>query len=269
MLTKIQSLDENVNKREKKLIEYFEYIDDSMILLKIVSPDGLPQTPDHSFVVLDCALNSDGSLGLEDNDRCYFAYKNAMKYPNSLIFITGGAIDNNNKTTPEGEQMKAYFVNVKGLDGNRIITETKAKETIQNAKYTMEKLIEQNIKTITVITSDYHLRRGNILFKGEAMIKAESLGITPIQVLENAVYSTGKSTEGKSMEGHDLGAILNVKIKLTKVIIKMKIELFFFFLISNTILISWKFIRIIRNKFPKEKLCNKYQKNNKFFYFYK
>ena len=32
MLTKIQSLDENVNKRDKELIEYFEYIDDSMIL---------------------------------------------------------------------------------------------------------------------------------------------------------------------------------------------------------------------------------------------
>ena len=37
MLTKIQSLDENVNKRDKELIEYFEYIDDSMILLEIVS----------------------------------------------------------------------------------------------------------------------------------------------------------------------------------------------------------------------------------------
>ena len=57
MLTKIQSLDENVNKRDKELIEYFEYIDDSMILLEIVSPDGLPQTSDHSFVVLDSALH--------------------------------------------------------------------------------------------------------------------------------------------------------------------------------------------------------------------
>ena len=251
MLTKIQSLDENVNKRDKELIEYFEYIDDSMILLEIVSPDGLPQTPDHSFVVLDCALNSDGSLGLEGNDRCFFAYKSAMKYPNSLIFITGGAIDNNNKTTPEGEQMKAYFVNVKGLDGNRIITETKAKETIKNAKFTIEKLIDQNIKVITIITSDYHLRRGSILFKGEAMIKTEGLGITHVQVLENAAYSTGKSTEGKSMEGYALAAVLNVKISLSTANIKMKIELFLVFLITIIVLISWKFIRVTRNKFPK------------------
>ena len=70
------------------------------------------------------------------------------------------------------------------------------------------------IKTITVITSDYHIRRGNILFKGEALLKAESLGITPIQVIENAVYETGKPTEGKWFEGYALASILDVKISL-------------------------------------------------------
>ena len=79
-------------------------------------------------------------------------------------------------------------------------------------------LIERNIKTMTVITNDYHLRRGSILFKGEAMTKAESLGIAPIQVLENAVYHTGKSIEGKSMEGYALAALLNVKISLTMIL---------------------------------------------------
>ena len=62
-------------------------------------------------------------------------------------------------------------------------------------------LIEQNIKAMTVITSNYHLRRGSILFKGEAMVKAESLGITLIQVLENAVYHTHKSIEGIQNSG--------------------------------------------------------------------
>ena len=62
-------------------------------------------------------------------------------------------------------------------------------------------LIEQNIKAMTVITSNYHLRRGSILFKGEAMVKAESLRITLIQVLENAVYHTHKSIEGIQNSG--------------------------------------------------------------------
>ena len=218
MLTKIQSLDENVYKRDKEIIEYWEYIDDSMTLHENVAPDGLPQTSDHAFVVLGYALNSDGSLRKEAKGRCDVAYESAMRYPNSLIFVTGGATASKNKTATEGGQMKDYLVKVKGLDANRIITETRAKNTVQNAVYTIEKLIEYNIKTITVITSDYHLRRGSILFKGEAMVKAESLGITPIQVLENAVYPTGKSTEGKSMEGYALAAVLNVKISLTMVI---------------------------------------------------
>ena len=63
------------------------------------------------------------------------------------------------------------------------------------------RLIEQNIKAMTVITSNYHLRRGSILFKGEAMVKAESLRITLIQVLENAVYHTHKSIEGIQNSG--------------------------------------------------------------------
>ena len=171
ILTQIQSLDENVYKRDRELIGYWEYIDDTMPLNPRVAPDGLPQTTDHAFVVLGYALNSDGSLRAEAKGRCDVAYESAM-------------------------------------------TETKAKDTIQNAKYTMEKLIEYNIKSITVITSDYHIRRGSILFKGEAMVKAESLGITAIQVLENAVYPTSKSTEGKTMEGYALAAILNVTIKL-------------------------------------------------------
>ena len=218
MLAKIKSLDENVNKREEEIIEYWEYIDDSMTLHENIAPDGLPQTPDHAFVVLGYALNSDGSLRKEAKGRCDVAYESAMRYPNSLIFVTGGATASKNKTATEGGQMKDYLVRVKGLNANRIITETRAKNTLQNAIYTVEKLIEANIKTITVITSDYHLRRGSILFKGEAMVKAEKLGITPMQVLENAVYPTGKRTEGKSMEGYALAAVLNVKINLTMLI---------------------------------------------------
>ena len=218
MLSKIQALDEQKYKRDKEIIEYWEYIDDVMPLNPNVAPDGLPQTPDHAFVVLGYALNSDGSLRKEAKGRCDVAYESAMKYPNSKIFVTGGATASRNKTATEGGQMKDYLVNVKGLDANRIITETKAKNTIQNAQYTMEKLIEQNIKTITVITSDYHIRRGSILFKGEAMVKAETLGTPPIQILENAVYYTGRATEGKSREGYGLAVILNVKISLEMVI---------------------------------------------------
>ena len=70
MLTQIKSLDENVYKRDEEIIEYWKYIDNSMTLHKNVAPDGLLQTPDHAFVVLGYALNSDGSLRKEAKGRC-------------------------------------------------------------------------------------------------------------------------------------------------------------------------------------------------------
>ena len=90
--------------------------------------------------------------------------------------------------------------------------------TIQNAKNTMKLLYDNNITTITVITSDYHIRRGNILFKGVSMIMAETLKKSPIELLENAVWKTGKKTEGKSLEGAALASILNVTIGLNQII---------------------------------------------------
>jgi uncharacterized SAM-binding protein YcdF (DUF218 family) len=218
MLEQLLSLDENIYLRDKEIMEYWEYIDDYMILNDRIAPDGLPTTPDHAFVVLGYVLNSDGSLKPEAKGRCDVAYESAMKYPNSLIFVTGGGTASGNKTATEGGQMKEYLVNVKGLDENRIITETRAMDTIQNAEYTIIELIEKNIKTITVITSDYHVRRGSILFKGEALLKAESMGITPIKVLENAVYKTDKPTEGKYYEGYALASILDVKISIDMII---------------------------------------------------
>ena len=218
ILEQIKSLDEAVYKRDQEIINYWEYIDDYMPLYPRIAPDGLPTTSDHAFVVLGYQLNSDGSLKPEAKGRCDVAYESAMKYPNSLIFVTGGGTASGNKTATEGGQMKDYLVNVKGLDEKRIITETKAMDTIQNAEYTILELIEKNIKTITVITSDYHIRRGNILFKGVALLKAESLGTTPIVVIENAVYKMDKPTEGKWMEGYALASILNVKIELSLII---------------------------------------------------
>ena len=218
ILQQILSLDQTVGNRDQLIISYWEYIDSYMPLYPRIAPDGLPQTSDHAFVVLGYQLNPDGSLRPEAIGRCDVAYESAIKYPNSLIFVTGGGTASGNKTATEGGQMKDYLVNVKGLDEKRIITETKAMDTIQNAEYTILELIEKKIKTITVITSDYHIRRGNILFKGEALLKAESLGITPIEVIENAVYETGKPTEGKYYEGYALASILKVKIALELII---------------------------------------------------
>ena len=221
VLQKIKSKDILTFQRDKEIIDYWYYIDDEMILNMGVAPDLLPNSRAHAFVVLGYALNNDGSLRPEAIGRCDVAYKSAIKYPNSLIFVTGGGTASQNKNVTEAGQMKDYLVNVKGLNANRIVTETKAMDTIQNAKNTVIKLIDYHIKTITVITSDYHIRRGNILFKGQIMVETEKLGIDPIIILENAVWKTGKETEGKLFEGYALASILGVKLSATQIILSL------------------------------------------------
>ena len=215
ILNKIISIDKKVFERDVEILNYWYYIDEEMELNEGVAPNYLPNNRQHAFVVLGYALNSDGSLKQEAKDRCDVAYESAMKYPNTLIFVTGGGTASKNKTVTEGGQMKDYLVNIKGLDESRIVVEDKAMDTIQNAKKTVVKLIEHEIKTITVITSDYHIRRGSILFKGESMLAAERLGIEPIEILENAVCKTGKQTEGKLFEGYALASIMGVEFSPT------------------------------------------------------
>ena len=210
-LWQIEVVDQDIYERDRLLLEYWSYLDNKMTLNKGVAPDGLPNSANHAFVVLGYALNPDGSINQEAMGRCDVAYESAIKYPNSFIFLTGGGTAKENKDVTEGGQMKEYLVNVKGLDEKRIILETKAMDTIENAKNTIEKLTEYNIKSITVITSDYHIRRANLLFKGEIMLMAEKNGIYPIQILNNTVYETGKETEGKLIEGYALGSILEIK----------------------------------------------------------
>ena len=217
-LKRILFLNENIYLRDEQIIEYWIYIDNIMKLHENVAPDGLPETNDHAFVVLGYQLNNDGSLRPEAIGRCDVAYESAIKYPNSKIYLTGGGTAKNNTNVTEAGQMKDYLVNEKGLNENRIVIETKAMDTIQNANNTMKQLYENNIKTITIITSDYHIRRGNILFKGASLVMAETLRETPIEVLENAVWKTGKKTEGKLFEGYALASILNVSIRIDQII---------------------------------------------------
>ena len=233
VLKQILLLDENVYKRDYEIMKYWEYIDNQMILNENVAPDGLPKTNTHAFVVLGYQLNNDGSLRPEAKGRCDVAFESAKKYPNSKIYLTGGGTAKNNPNVTEAGQMRDYLVNVKGLKKNRIITEEKAMDTIQNAKNTINQLYADNIKRITIITSDYHIRRGNILFKGVSMVVAESLKKTPIDILQNAVWETGKATEGKLFEGYALASILNVSITVEqafKTLIKCSGDILNYFL---------------------------------------
>lgn len=165
-----------------KIVDYWNYIENDMIENKDIAPDGLP-TNNHVFIVLGYALNEDGTMQDELIGRLNVALKSAKKYPNSYILVTGG-VEKNGHT--EGELMSKWLIN-QGIDENRIIVETKAPDTAGNASNSFEMLYTEykGIKSCSLITSQYHLKRGSLLYYAESLLKAKELGVEPIEFIGN------------------------------------------------------------------------------------
>ena len=60
--------------------------------------------------------------------------------------------------------MKAYLVETHGVPYRRILTDCQAKDTIQNALLVAPLCVRLGIRSITVITSDFHLPRSKFYF---------------------------------------------------------------------------------------------------------
>lgn len=220
----IQKLDKKRYERNKRIIDFWHYLDNYMVVYENTAPDDLP-TKNHAFIVLGHKLNDNGTLSDEGKGRCDIAYKSAIKYPNSMIYVTGGGTSKYNQSLTEGGQMYQYLVNVKNLNPKRIITEIRAKDTVENTKNTFKILKEGNIKSITIITSEYHVKRATLLFYAESL-----LSDYPISIIKNVGYHSGK-TERKYLEISNLALLLKVQFKDEK---NIQNDKFFLYKIKKT-----------------------------------
>ena len=202
----------------KAIMDYWDYTEKEMVENIGVAPDGLPNDNSHAFIVLGFALNSDGTMKPELIGRLETALASAQKYPNSYVLVTGG-VEKNGWT--EGQRMHDWLVE-HGVAEERILVETEAADTAGNAQNSFKILYNMpNIKTISMITSQYHLKRGTILYYAQSLLSAKELGKTPIELLGygNAGYKVdGKDGETMFQKANSLKDIANVKIptKLVK-----------------------------------------------------
>lgn len=177
----------------QSIIDYWDWIENDMVENIGVAPDGLPNDNTHAFVVLGFALKSDGTMQPELVGRLETALASAQKYPNSYILVTGGVKKNG---WTEGDRMHDWLVE-HGVADNRILVENKSANTAQNAEFSFDILYNHpTIKSISMITSQYHLKRGTILYYAESLIRARELGKTPIKLNGNAGwYREDKTSE--------------------------------------------------------------------------
>lgn len=194
----------------KPIIDYWDWIERDMVENIDVAPDGIENPAKHAFIVLGFALNSNGTMTDELIGRLEVAKASALKYPESYILVTGG-VEKNGWT--EGRRMRDWLKE-QGIAETRIIVEEKAPDTAGNATNSFKMLYEDyDVDSVSLITSQYHLKRGSILYYAESVLKANELGVEPITFLGEANagwYRSDKTYESLSTKASSLRSIARV-----------------------------------------------------------
>lgn len=161
----------------RKILDRWIWADTGMPVYENALPDGLPQDDSLCIVVLGYGLTENGAMKPELMDRLEVAQACAEKYPNAWILLTGGETAHVRGVSEAGE-MRSWLV-ARGVDVRRILMETEALSTTENARNSCRILREYpQVDTIAVVTSDYHCRWGASMLSVAALLeKGEELRI--------------------------------------------------------------------------------------------
>ena len=192
------------------VIHYWDWIENDMGENLAVAPDGLPEDNTHAFIVLGFALNSDGTMTDELIGRLEVALNSAKKYPYSYVLVTGGVKKNG---WTEGDRMHDWLLD-HGLPEERIIVENQSANTVQNASFSYDILYnDYDIKTVSIISTQYHLKRASIFYYTMSLLKAKELEKEPIKFIGEGNagwYRADKTEETKTLKINGMYSIANV-----------------------------------------------------------
>jgi hypothetical protein len=214
LLAELKTLDEAAYEDWKEIMAYWSYINTEMPVNIGIAPDGLPEDDSLAIVVLGFALNSDGTMKDELIDRLQVGLDSANKYPNSYIVVTGGGTAADNPNVTEGGLMGEWLLE-QGLDPERLIVENAAPTTVGNAENTYTILVNQypQVESVCLITSDYHVPRGCLLFNSKFVLAATAAGTKPLNIVANAGCDTGTNGyETITLQANGVSQVADISI---------------------------------------------------------
>ena len=190
-LEELSALDPALGALWTELMALWSEVNTTLTLNPGVLPDGLPEDESLCIVVLGFQLHPDGSMSEELVGRCETALASAEKYPNALIAVTGGGTAWQNPSATEAGVMAAWLT-ARGVAPERILIEDASMTTADNAAFTCKLLCEHHpeVKALAVVSSDYHLPLGVLLFQEEALLTEYETGTRPFEVISNAALDT-------------------------------------------------------------------------------
>lgn len=209
LLDYIAYLDPEKGALWETIMRSWSWCNSEMEIPMDVLPDGLPEDDSLCIVVLGYALKSDGSMQAELIDRLEVALESALKYPNAYVAVTGGDTASKAATT-EAEAMASWLIQ-NGICPDRLILETKSLSTTYNAvnTYTMFVRSYPTIKSLAVISSDYHVPWGCAMFQAVCDY-TQVYGKTVIPVVGCAANYTGNHTDTMYYQAQGICAITGI-----------------------------------------------------------
>ena len=194
LLARMRALNPENAKKWEQIMALWKEVNSGLTVYEDVLPDGLPDTDELAIVALGFQLNPDGSMRDELIERLRVVLKSAEKYPNAVVVCTGGGTAAENKDATEAGRM-AEWLAANGINPDRILAEDESQTTAQNAMFSLD-LLEENrpqVRQLVIISSDYHIATGTLLFEAEAILRAEDPE-QRVRVVSNAAYRAPSGT---------------------------------------------------------------------------
>ena len=185
-LSALASLDPSLGEKWTRIMNLWE----APITVNKELPDGLPEDDSLCLVCLGFQLNPDGTMRDELVERLKVMLSASEKYPNAILVCTGGGTAADDPTATEAGRM-AEWLETRGVDPSRLIVEDHSLTTAQNAIYTIDILSDKTpqVRQIAIISSDYHIATGALLFGAEAILRDSD-----IEVVSNAAWDAPSGT---------------------------------------------------------------------------
>ena len=189
LIGQLKEVDPGLGNAWGQVMDIWNFVNTELEVNYDSLPNGLPQDDSLCIVVLGYQLNPDGTMAEELIGRCTVALTCAKQYPNAFIAVTGGGTAFRKPELTEADQM-AEWLKENGVEENRIIVENLSQTTVQNAQFLEKILLEQypQVKILAIVTSDYHIPLGCLLFSEQFIFTSYTRGIDLISVAANAGY---------------------------------------------------------------------------------
>ncbi|MCQ2522179.1 MAG: YdcF family protein [Lachnospiraceae bacterium] len=209
LLQQLQTVDADMAERIDRIFAFWDHSNQENYVQDVSTVKVMEDSENCCIVVLGFQLEADGTMKEELVGRLQTALECANALPSAKVLVTGGGTAMNNPLATEAGCMAAWLLD-HGIEEDRIIIENNSRTTVENALFSCDILQEDypEVKELIMVSSDYHVSLGAILFAADAILDGKS----DLSVVGSVGYDAGRNSRySRQTEGEQLKELYNRK----------------------------------------------------------